>query len=149
MAKKRRKKGRTSKKKIRKVTRRKKSRAKKTKKKPVRRKATKKRTVRKARPIVVARKPKKNPRIAAVLEFIFGIIFILGIGHIYNGKIVRGVSYLIGYWILLIIAIVVASVLTVMTLGVGAIIAWPVILIIHVILVSLSSYQAYREAQKL
>ncbi len=146
MAKKRSKKGRSSRKKVGKVTRKKKSRAKKTKKKPVRRKATKKKPVRKARPVVVARKAKKNPRIAAVLEFIFGIIFILGIGHIYNGKVVRGVSYLIGYWILLIIAIVVASVLTVMTLGLGAIIAWPVILIIHVILVALSSYQAYREA---
>ncbi|MBW3014114.1 hypothetical protein KY335_02625, partial [Candidatus Woesearchaeota archaeon] len=110
-------------------------------------KKTRKTAVAKARPIVVAAGKKKNPKIAALLEFIFGLFFILGIGHIYNGKIVRGVSYLIGYWILVIIEIVIASVLTVMTLGVGAIIAWPIILIIHIIIIFLSTYQAYKEVQ--
>jgi TM2 domain-containing membrane protein YozV len=46
----------------------------------------------------VAGTPQRDPTIALLLEFL-GYIGFLGIGHIYAGRVTRGIVLLVGWWI--------------------------------------------------
>jgi hypothetical protein len=66
-------------------------------------------------PVYVIQQPPPETRGAAstalVLELIFGFFGILGIGHIYTGRILLGIALMIGWWVYIAVAVT-ASILT-------------------------------------
>jgi TM2 domain-containing membrane protein YozV len=132
----------------------KKSTKKKTVKKTAKKRTTKKKAVRKvAKPKAVARKParpigpRKSPVAAVLLELLLGLIGILGIGHFYNGRIGRGVFFLLGFWVLMFIEFVILIYVAAATFGMGVVVALPIMAIINLIVVIISTVLAYKEAK--
>jgi TM2 domain-containing membrane protein YozV len=74
----------------------------------------------------VAGVPQRDPTVALLLELL-GYIWFLGIGHIYGGRIARGVWLLIGYWLYW--GIVAFLFLTLVLAPIGCVMAiiWPVV----------------------
>jgi hypothetical protein len=63
------------------------------------------------------------------LETIFGLFGLLGVGHVYAGRIVLGIALMIGWWIYLAIAAVVITI----TVGVAACLFMPISLAVPII----------------
>ncbi len=63
------------------------------------------------------------------LETIFGLFGLLGVGHVYAGRIVLGIALMIGWWIYLAVA---AAVITI-TVGVAACLFAPISLAVPII----------------
>ncbi len=66
---------------------------------------------------------------ALILEIIFGFFSLLGIGHVYSGRTLLGILLMIAWWVY----IVVASFLSVITLGFGACIFVPIYIAVPII----------------
>jgi len=79
----------------------------------------------------------KDPGIAALLEVVPGLFGFLGIGHIYNGNLGKGIIFLIGYWIFLIIELILMFVI------IGFL-----LIPINLVIILLSAYLAYQDAKK-
>ena len=71
-------------------------------------------------PVYVVRQSSPETEGAATtamwLEIIFGIFSLLGIGHVYSGRIALGIALMIGWWAY----ITVATFISLITLGFGA-----------------------------
>jgi hypothetical protein len=63
------------------------------------------------------------------LETIFGLFGLLGVGHVYAGRIVLGIALMIGWWIYLAIAVAVVTI----SVGVAACLFAPVSLAVPII----------------
>jgi hypothetical protein len=63
------------------------------------------------------------------LEIIFGFFSLLGVGHIYTGRIALGIILMIGWWLYIILAAFVSSI----TLGIAACIFGPLYLAVPII----------------
>jgi TM2 domain-containing membrane protein YozV len=79
----------------------------------------------------------RDPFIALVLEVVGGFFGFLGIGWIYAGRPVMGISLLIGYWLL---DWIIGITLSIITLGMWCLI-WPAQ---NLIFGAISGYLAYR-----
>ena len=79
----------------------------------------------------------RDPFIALILEVVGGFFGFLGIGWIYAGRPVMGISLLIGYWLL---DWILGTTLSILTLGVWCLI-WPAQ---NLIFGAISGYLAYR-----
>ena len=143
----------TKKKSARKTSKRKtvKRKATKTRRKPAKRtkKAAKKRPARKAkqRTVVIAR---QNPRphdglVAFLLEFVVGVLGILGIGHIYNGKYSKGLFFMVGMWLYLLISLLILIATKGSAINSTLV---PIILIIGLIIILSSAINAMKEARE-
>jgi TM2 domain-containing membrane protein YozV len=75
------------------------------------------------------------------------LIGILGIGHFYNGRIGRGVFFLLGFWVLMFIEFVILIYVAAATFGMGVVVALPIMAIINLIVVIISTVLAYKEAK--
>lgn len=86
------------------------------------------------KPIYIAKQSSPETEGAATtamwLEIIFGIFSLLGIGHIYSGRIALGIILMIGWWTF--IGITVLFILPI-TLGLGACVFVPVYLVVPII----------------
>lgn len=89
----------------------------------------------------MARRKKRDPIISLVLALVFGVVGILGIGHIYNREYGRGLMFLIGYWIFWFFGIIFIT----LTSGFGIMVVLPVGLSIY----AWSVIDAYHRAQGL
>lgn len=67
--------------------------------------------------------------IAMWLEIVFGIFSILGIGHVYSGRIALGIALMFGWWAFIAIAAFIISI----TFGLGACIFVPLFLVVPII----------------
>jgi hypothetical protein len=63
------------------------------------------------------------------LEIIFGIFSLLGIGHVYSGRTLLGILLMVGWWVY----ILVAGVISTITLGLGACVFVPIYLAVPII----------------
>ncbi len=66
---------------------------------------------------------------ALILEIIFGIFGLLGIGHVYTNRTALGIGLMVGWWIYIVIAATISS----LTLGIAACIFVPLSLVIPII----------------
>ena len=83
----------------------------------------------------------RDPFVALMLEVVGGFLGFLGIGWIYAGRPVMGISLLIGYWLL---DWILGVTLSIVTLGVWCFI-WPAQ---NLIFGAISGYLAYRWLEK-
>ena len=134
---------------------RKTSKAKKTvktaKKKTAKAKVTKKKIKKAAKPVAKPAKVglRKSPVAAVLLELLLGLfVGVLGIGHFYNGRIGRGVFFLLGYWVVIFIEFVILIYVAATTFGFGLMIALPIIVVINLAIVITSTVLAYKEAKE-
>ncbi len=67
--------------------------------------------------------------IALVLETVFGLFGILGIGHVYSGRIALGVGLLLGWWAY----IVVAFLLGLVTMGILGCLLAPIYIAVPIV----------------
>ena len=67
--------------------------------------------------------------IALVLEIVFGLFGLLGIGHVYTNRIAVGIGLLIGWWIYIIVAVFIGS----LTLGFGFCLFVPIYIAVPII----------------
>ncbi|OGO26267.1 MAG: hypothetical protein A2136_09405 [Chloroflexi bacterium RBG_16_54_11] len=74
------------------------------------------------------------------LEIIFGIFSLLGVGHVYSGRTLLGIALMVGWWLY----IIVATVLSTVTLGIGACLFLPIYIAVPII----SGIQARTYMQK-
>lgn len=74
------------------------------------------------------------------LEIIFGIFSLLGVGHVYSGRTLLGILLMIGWWVY----IVVAGIISTITLGFGACVFVPIYIAVPII----SGIQARMYTQK-
>jgi hypothetical protein len=74
------------------------------------------------------------------LEIIFGIFSLLGVGHVYSGRILLGIILLVGWWIYITLTAIFSS----MTLGIGACLCIPLYFVVPII----SGIQARTYIQK-
>lgn len=74
------------------------------------------------------------------LEIIFGLFSLLGVGHVYSGRVVLGLILMVGWWIYM----AVATFLSTITLGVAACVFVPVYIAVPII----SGIQARTYMQK-
>jgi hypothetical protein len=83
----------------------------------------------------------RDPFVALILEVLGGFFGFLGIGWIYAGRPMMGVSLLVGYWLL---DWILGITLSIVTLGVWCFI-WPAQ---NLIFGAISGYLAYRWLEK-
>ncbi|MBI4451325.1 hypothetical protein HY642_05095 [Candidatus Woesearchaeota archaeon] len=79
-----------------------------------------------------------NPGVAMMLELVPGFFSVLGIGHFYNGRTVKGLLFLFGYWMYIAIGYLLFSIM-----------GLPVLLLVVPIALSIfawSVFDAYQEA---
>ncbi|OGU55123.1 MAG: hypothetical protein A2V66_17540 [Ignavibacteria bacterium RBG_13_36_8] len=74
------------------------------------------------------------------LEIIFGIFSLLGVGHVYSGRILLGIILMVGWWIYITITALFSS----FTLGIGACLCIPLYFVVPII----SGIQARTYIQK-
>lgn len=88
----------------------------------------------------------KNPGIAALLALILGLGFLYGIGHIYVGRIGRGLV-LLATGVILGILVYVSFAVSVLTFGAGLIVT--IFLLLVALIVNIwQTYNAYRLAKE-
>ncbi len=66
--------------------------------------------------------PSKDRSLAAILEAIGGFFGFMGLGWLYAGQVGKGLTFLIGYWVYLIVA----GLLSTITMGFGLCIFLPI-----------------------
>jgi hypothetical protein len=66
---------------------------------------------------------------ALILEIIFGIFGLLGVGHVYSGRFALGILLMIGWWIF----IGIAAFISTLTLGIAGCLIGPMYLAIPII----------------
>lgn len=74
----------------------------------------------------VAGVPQRDPTVALLLELL-GYVWFLGIGHIYGGRIARGIALLISYWFYWIIVAVLFFTLVFSPIACIMAIIWPLV----------------------
>lgn len=74
------------------------------------------------------------------LEIIFGIFSLLGLGHVYSGRTLLGIVLMVGWWIYIVVAVILSTI----TLGFGACLFVPIYFAVPI----LSGIQARTYVQK-
>ncbi len=79
-----------------------------------------------------------NPKTAVILELCFGLLQVFGLGHFYAHSKSNGLMFMFGYWVLLIVVVLVGSILGV---------ALPAFVVTWALAALISSISAAREAR--
>lgn len=87
--------------------------------------------------------PEKDMGTALVLEILGGIFQIFGIGHFYAGNPLIGIFVMIGYWMWLIVGVLIA----VVTLGIGLLLL-PVFWLLFIVISPIGVWMQVKRANK-
>ncbi|MBO9321043.1 MAG: hypothetical protein J7457_02780 [Roseiflexus sp.] len=66
---------------------------------------------------------------ALVLEIVFGLFGLLGIGHVYTGRVAVGIAAMVAWWVYIVIAVVVSL----LTAGIAGCLFFPISIAVPII----------------